>query len=205
MSDSFDLLDQLGDQKKVETLKAKLEKKTGTDISSKLDQIEADIEIAVGENRSAEDIVDGIINANFNTLNGDVEATEQDLQELMLHLRSMLDSCGGEFSKLQELNASEQKLVENATKAREDAEFEAKTAENMSNAWNILFGYKNSKVRKTKAELMNKIAGLKAAEEEAQRRYRERLKERRHWRKLKPNHQPSARHGWYCRKHDHRR
>ena len=94
----------------------------------------------------------------------------------MLHLRSMLDSCGGEFSKLQELNASEQKLVENATKAREDAEFEAKTAENMSNAWNILFGYKNSKVRKTKAELMNKIAGLKAAEEEAQRRYRERLK-----------------------------
>ena len=27
MSDSFDLLDQLGDQKKVETLKAKLEKK----------------------------------------------------------------------------------------------------------------------------------------------------------------------------------
>ncbi|MFT7592570.1 MAG: hypothetical protein ACI9UJ_002509, partial [bacterium] len=140
MSDSFDLLDQLGDQKKVETIKAKLQKKTSEDISSKLDQIEADIEKAVGENRSAEEIVDGIIDANFNTLNGDVEATEQDLQELMLHLRSMLDSCGGEFSKLQELNASEQKLVENATKAREEAEFEAKTATNMSNAWNILFG-----------------------------------------------------------------
>ena len=88
----------------------------------------------------------------------------------------MLDSCGGEFSKLQELNASEQKLVENATKAREEAEFDAKTAENMSNAWNILFGYKNSKVRKTKAELEQKIADLKAAEEEAQRRYRDRLK-----------------------------
>src|SRR6056300_3798 len=110
MSDSFDLLDQLGDEKKVETLKAKLEKKTNEDIASKLDKIEADIEKAVGENRSSEEIVTGIINANFDSLNGDVEETEQDLQELMLHLRSMLDSCGGEFSKLQELNASEQKL-----------------------------------------------------------------------------------------------
>jgi hypothetical protein len=176
MSDSFDLLDQLDDQKKVETLKAKIEKKGGKDIASKLDQIEADIEKAVGENRSGEEIINGIINSNFNVLNGDVEATEQDLQELMLHLRSMLDSCGGEFSKLQELNASEQKLVELATKAREDAEFESKTAENMSNAWNILFGYKNSKVRKTKAELARKITGLKEAEEEAQRLYRDRLK-----------------------------
>ena len=176
MSDSFDLLDQLGDDKKVETLKAKLQKKTGEDITSKLDKIEADIEKAVGENRSSEEIVTGIINANFDSLNGDVEATEQDLQELMLHLRSMLDSCGGEFSKLQELNASEQKLVDNATKAREDAEFEAKTAENMSNAWNLLFGYKNSKVKKTKADVAKMIEALKAAEAEAQKRYRDRLK-----------------------------
>lgn len=176
MSDSFDLLDQLGDDKKVETLKAKLQKKTSEDITSKLDKIEADIEKAVGENRSSEEIVTGIINANFDSLNGDVEATEQDLQELMLHLRSMLDSCGGEFSKLQELNDSELKLVANATKAREDAEFEAKTAENMSNAWNILFGYKNSKVKKTKAEVAKAIEALKAAEAEAQKRYRDRLK-----------------------------
>ena len=88
MSDSFDLLDQLGDQKKVETIKAKLQKKTSEDISSKLDQIEADIEKAVGDNRSAEEIVDGIIDANFNTLNGDVEATEQDLQELIVSLQT---------------------------------------------------------------------------------------------------------------------
>lgn len=100
MSDSFDLLDQLGDQKKVEKLKANLEKRKRTDISSKLDEIESEIEKAAGENRSSEDIVKGIISSNFNTLNGDVEATEQDLQELMLHLRSMLDSCGGEFAKL---------------------------------------------------------------------------------------------------------
>lgn len=176
MSDSFDLLDQLGDQKKVENLKAKLEKKSGNDIASKLDNIEAEIERAVSENRPAEEIVSGIINANFDTLNGDVEATEQDLQELMLHLRSMLDSCGGEFSKLQELNAAEQKLIENATNARKEAEQEAKDAEGMSNAWNLLFGYKNSKVKKTKAELEAKVEALKAAEAEAQKRYRDRLK-----------------------------
>ncbi|MBO6515198.1 MAG: hypothetical protein JJ975_01430 [Bacteroidia bacterium] len=176
MSDSFDLLDQLGDQKKVENLKAKLEKKSNENIATKLDKIEAEIEKAVGENRSSEEIVSNIINSNFDTLNGDVEATEQDLQELMLHLRSMLDSCGGEFSKLQELNTSEQKLIDNATKAREEAEQEAKDAESMSNAWNILFGYKNSKVKRTKAELEQKVEALKAAEAEAQKRYRDRLK-----------------------------
>jgi chromosome segregation ATPase len=120
--------------------------------------------------------VSGIINANFETLNGDVESTEKDLQELMLHLRSMLDSCGGEFAKLQELNASEQKLVDDATKARENAESELKDAESMSNAWNILFGYKNRKVRKTKAELEAMVEALKQAEQEAQKRYRDRLK-----------------------------
>jgi chromosome segregation ATPase len=176
MSETFDLLDQLGNQKKVETLKAKLEKKSKEDIGSKLDNIEAEIEKAVGENRSSEEIVSGIINANFETLNGDVESTEKDLQELMLHLRSMLDSCGGEFAKLQELNASEQKLVDDATKARENAESELKDAESMSNAWNILFGYKNRKVRKTKAELEAMVEALKQAEQEAQKRYRDRLK-----------------------------
>ncbi len=176
MSDSFDLLDQLGDQEKVEALKAKIEKKTSTDISSKLDKIEQEIEKAVEENRSTEDIVSGIINANFETLNGDVNATEADLQELMLHLRSMLDSCGGEFANLQELNDSELKLIDKATKAREVAEKEASDAESMSNAWNILFGYKNRKVKATKTDLTKKIELLKAAEAEAQRRYRERLK-----------------------------
>ena len=176
MSDSFDLLDQLGDQKKVEALKAKVQQKKSKNVVAKLDQIESEIEKAVAENRSSEDIVSGIIEANFKTLNGDVEDTEGDLQELMLHLRSMLDSCGGEFSKLQELNDSELKLVANATKQREDAEFEAKTAENMSDAWNILFGYKNRKVKSTKAELEARIVGLKAAEVEANKRYRDRLK-----------------------------
>ncbi len=176
MSDSFDLLDQLGDQKKVEALKAKIEKKTSTDITSKLDKIEQEIEQAVADNRSTEDIVSGIINANFETLNGDVDATEADLQELMLHLRSMLDSCGGEFGKLQELNDSELKLIELATKAREAAEREAADAENLSSAWNILFGYKNRKVKSTKEDFEKKVEGLKNAEAEAQRRYRDRLK-----------------------------
>ena len=116
MSDSFDLLDQLGDEKKVEELKAKIEKKKGSDVVERLNKIEEEIERAAANNQSSEDIVSGIINSNFETLNGDVESTEEDLQELMLHLRSMLDSCGGEFAKLQELNDSETKLVENAKK-----------------------------------------------------------------------------------------
>lgn len=176
MSDSFDLLDQLGDEKKVEALKAKVQKKSKENVVVKLDEIESEIEKAVAENRSAEDIVSGIIDANFKTLNNDVDATESDLQELMLHLRSMLDSCGGEFSKLQELNDSELKLVANAKAKREEAEFEAKTAENMSGAWNLLFGYKNRKVKSTKEELEMRIKGLKAAEVEANKRYRDRLK-----------------------------
>ena len=176
MSDSFDLLDQLGDEKKVESLKAKIEKQAGRDISSKLDAIESEIEKAVADNRPTEDIVSGIIESNFETLNGDVESTEKDLQELMLHLRSMLDSCGGEFAKLQELNASEQKLVDDATSARQEAEVDAKRAQDMSDAWNILFGLKNRRVRNTKEELEQRIEALKAAEVEAQKRYRDRLK-----------------------------
>ncbi|MBI1306883.1 MAG: hypothetical protein GC181_09770 [Bacteroidetes bacterium] len=176
MADSFDLLDQLGNDKKVTELKARIEKKKGESVVSKLDKIEAEIEKAAQGNKSSEDIISGIINSNFESLNGDVDQTESDLQELMLHLRAMLDSCGGEFSKLQELNDAETKLVQDATKARQRAEVEAEDATKMSNAWNILFGYKNRKVRSTKAELEAKVEALKAAEAEANRRYRDRLK-----------------------------
>ncbi|MFT4522503.1 MAG: hypothetical protein ACI8ZN_001453 [Bacteroidia bacterium] len=176
MADSFDLLDQLGDQKKVENLKAKIEKKKSSDVLLKLDKIESEIEKAAQNNQNSEEIISNIINSNFATLNGDVDSTEADLQELMLHLRSMLDSCGGEFSKLQELNDSELKLVAAATEARNRAEIEAKDAEGMSDLWNILFGYKNRKIKNTKVDFDKKIAGLKAAEEEANRRYRDRLK-----------------------------
>ncbi len=36
----------------------------------------------------------------------------------MLHLRAMLDSCGGEFANLQELYESELELIASAKKAR---------------------------------------------------------------------------------------
>ncbi len=176
MADSFDLLDQLGDEKKVNELKAKIEKKKGSRVLSKIDEIEAEIERAAAGNKNSEDIISGIIDANFDSLNGDVDATEADLQELMLHLRSMLDSCGGEFAKLQELNKVEAKLVTDATKARQRAEVEAEDAEQMSNAWNIFFGYKNRKVKRTKKEVTEMIEALKAAEAEANKRYRDRLK-----------------------------
>jgi hypothetical protein len=176
MADSFDLLDQLGDEKKVDQLKAKIEKKKGINVLSKIDEIEAEIERAAQGNKNSEDIISGIIDANFESLNGDVNATEADLQELMLHLRSMLDSCGGEFSKLQELNKAEIKLVDDATNLRKRAEIEAEDAVDMSNAWNILFGYKNRKVKRTKKELDEKVEELKAAEAEANKLYRDRLK-----------------------------
>ena len=176
MSDSFDLLDQLGDDKKVRDLKAKIEKKKGADLISKLDNIEEQIEKAANENRSAEEIVSGIINANFETLNGDVDQTEQDLQELMLHLRAMLDSCGGEFSKLQELNPTEQGWVDAAKSAVTEAEEELSDAKGMSNAWNILFGMKNRKVKSSEAELKAGIEAVKQAELRANKSYRDRLK-----------------------------
>lgn len=174
--DDFDLLSQLGSKDKVDELKAKIEKKKSVDILSKLDEIEDKIETAAHDNKSQEEIVGNIIDSNFETLNSDVKESEQDLQELMLHLRSMLDNAGGEFSKLQELNEEELKLVAKAKEELSDAESALRKAEGMSNAWNILFGYKNSRVKSTKAELEKEIAELKEAEVEANKSYRNRLR-----------------------------
>ncbi len=44
MADSFDLLDELGDEKKVNELKARIQKKKASDVISKLDSIESEIE-----------------------------------------------------------------------------------------------------------------------------------------------------------------
>ncbi|MCB0755717.1 MAG: hypothetical protein KDB98_09005, partial [Flavobacteriales bacterium] len=167
MSDSFDLLDQLGDAKKVESLKAKIEKQKSTDIVSKLDQIESEIDRAVADKRDPQEIVSGIIESNFETLNGDVDQTEQDLQELMLHLRGMLDSCGGEFSKLQELNAEELAWIEQAKKKLSEAENDLAGAKGMNNAWNILFGYKNSQIAKKEEGLAQSQTNLKDTEARA--------------------------------------
>jgi len=176
MADSFDLLDELGDEKKVNELKARIQKKKASDVISKLDSIESEIESAASNNKSSEDIVSGIINAKFESLNGDVESTEKDLQELMLHLRAMLDSCGGEFANLQELNKGEQGLVSGAKAKLQGAETELEEAKAMGDAWNILFGYKNSKVRSTTKQLDAAEQDLKQAEQDANRMYRERLK-----------------------------
>ncbi|MBX2846440.1 MAG: hypothetical protein KTR13_09520 [Saprospiraceae bacterium] len=176
MSDNtFDLLEQLGDEKKVEQLKARIEKKQGQDVIQKLDEIEAAIEKAAGS-KTAEEIIKNIVNSNFQTLTGDVEASEKDLQELMLHLRAMLDSCGGEFSKLQELNDEELKLVDNAKRRVEKAKKDLDKANGMSNAANIWFGMKNRRVKKATEELAASETGVKTAEEEANKRYRDRLK-----------------------------
>lgn len=173
--DNFDLLSQLGDEKKVKDLKAKIEKKTSVDYVSALDDIENKIESAAGE-KSGEQIVKDIVDTNFESLNGNVKETEQDLQELMLHLRAMLDDAGGEFQKLQELNPEEQKWVDQAKSKLADAEESLKDAEGMSNAWNILFGMKNSRVRNAKEEIKETTAGIKEAENKANKSYRDRLR-----------------------------
>ena len=65
MADSFDLLDQLGNDKKVENLKARIEKKQGQNLINKLDSIESEIEKAAQGNKSSEDIISGIIDSNW--------------------------------------------------------------------------------------------------------------------------------------------
>ncbi len=174
-NDSFDILDQLGDSKKVKNLKAKLEKKGKSNILGKLDKIEAEIEKAASSNRSGEDIVSNIVDAEFDSLNQDVNDTERDLQELMLHLRSMLDSCGGEFEQLQELNGDELKLIEKSKQRLKDAEMEKINAQNMPNIANLLFGMKNRKVKKSMQAYDQAETGIKQTEEEANRLYRARL------------------------------
>ena len=174
--ESFDLLSQLGDDSKIKSLKAKLDKKKSSDILSKLDDIESKIETAANDNKSQEEIVANIIDSNFETINGDVKESEQDLQELMLHLRSMLDNAGGEFSKLQELNKDELEIIAKAKRELKRAEDAFSNAEGMSNAWNILFGYKNSKIKSTKADQEREIVELKQAEVDANKSYRDRLR-----------------------------
>ncbi|MEN9002249.1 MAG: hypothetical protein ABF242_08050, partial [Flavobacteriales bacterium] len=174
--ESFDLLSQLGDDSKIKSLKAKLDKKKSSDIISKLDDIESKIETAANDNKSQEEIVVNIIDSNFETINGDVKESEQDLQELMLHLRSMLDNAGGEFSKLQELNKEELEIIAKAKRELKRAEDAFSNAEGMSNAWNILFGYKNSKIKSTKADQEREIEELKQAEADANKSYRNRLR-----------------------------
>jgi hypothetical protein len=174
--ESFDLLSQLGDDSKIKSLKAKLDKKKSVDILSKLDDIESKIESAANDNKSQEEIVANIIDSNFETINGDVKESEQDLQELMLHLRSMLDNAGGEFSKLQELNKDELEIIAKAKRELKRAEDSFSDAEGMSNSWNILFGYKNSKVKSTKVEMDKEVVELKQAEVDANKSYRNRLR-----------------------------
>ena len=175
-NDSFDLLEQLGDKSKVEALKAKIEKKQASDVAAALDRIEADIDKAVSDDRSTEDVVNDIIKANFKNLNGDVEETERDLNELMLHLRAMLDSCGGEFAKLQELDPSEQAIVDRAKAAHAKAERMLDKAEDMPDLANLLFGMKNRRIKKYSKEVEEAVTEIKEAEEEANRMYRDRLK-----------------------------
>jgi len=174
-SDTFDLLDQLGDEKKVKELKAKIEKKKAVDVLNKLDEIEAAIEKSAGT-KSAEEIIASIVDSNFNSLNSDVEDSEKDLQELMLHLRAMLDSAGGEFSKLQELGPEELALIAKAKKRLATAEAELAKAEKMPGIANILFGMKNRRVKKSKEEHARADAGIAISEEDANKRYRDRLK-----------------------------
>ena len=138
------------------------------DIESKIDN--------AADSKSGEEIVKDIVDANFKSLNGNVEETEQDLQELMLHLRAMLDNCGGEFAKLQELNPEEHKWVEEAKAELAKAETSLKNAESMSNAWNILFGLKNSRVNGAKKDIEEGKVELKEAEAKANKSYRDRLR-----------------------------
>ena len=175
-NDSFDLLDQLGDGQKIEKLKAKIEKQSEKNLVGRLNQIESEIEEAVSENKSAEDIIQNIIAAKFQTLNDDVKSNEKDLQELMLHLRAMLDNCGGEFAMLQELNSSEQDLIDSAQRKLDKETRELSDAESMAGFWNVLFGMKNRRISKNKKELADAQSKLKEAELEANKRYRDRLR-----------------------------
>ena len=93
-----------------------------------------------------------------------------------MHLRSMLDSCGGEFAKLQELNDTEKAWVAEAKRQLEEDNTDLKEAESMGDGWNILFGLKNRRIRNAKKELQEAEEGFKAAEVRANKSYRDRLK-----------------------------
>ncbi len=175
-SASYDLLEQLGDPKSVNALRHQIQSKAGQDIAGKLDRIESDIEKAIQQNRPTEEVVRDIIQANFGTLNQDIQNTEKDLNELMLHLRAMLDSCGGEFAQLQELNDEEEAIVERAKAAYAHAEKALSRAKDMPDLANLLFGMKNRRIKKFSKEVEDALTEIKTSEEAANRMYRDRLK-----------------------------
>jgi chromosome segregation ATPase len=94
----------------------------------------------------------------------------------MLHLRAMLDSCGGEFAQLQELNDDEEAVVNRANAAYAKAEQALSKAQGMPDLANLLFGMKNRRIKKSTKEVDEALTEIKEAEEAANRMYRDRLK-----------------------------
>lgn len=92
----------------------------------------------------------------------------------MLHLRAMLDNCGGEFANLQELNKNEQNLVAGA-KSKMEVVADLTEANAMSNAWTLLW-HEDQPGERTDQGPEAAEQGVKKAEQDANRMYRERLK-----------------------------
>jgi chromosome segregation ATPase len=88
----------------------------------------------------------------------------------------MLDSCGGEFAQLQELNDQEEAIVERAKAAFANAEKALAKAKDLPDLANLLFGMKNRRVKRMSKEVEEALAEIKSSEEEANKMYRDRLK-----------------------------
>lgn len=109
-----------------------------------------------------------ILEADLEQLRTDALQEERDLAAAVFGLNSQIEQLGAEYSKLSELNASENALIGSAKQELADAQDQLQRA---NRAW----FFRGSKIRKAEAAIQTAEQNVKTAEAEARRRQRQRL------------------------------
>jgi len=161
MSDDFDLL---------ETDSASSQEKVEVNWGKAVDQMKS--KLAQEDDPEARQ---KILNATLDDVVGMAEKDRKTLLDAIKDLTDYQDEVGIIFEKFSTLNATEQKVIDDAQKRLERAKIELEDAENVKdNWWNNLWGRK-SRIRKKKAELEAAQKDREAADMKAKAMFQERI------------------------------
>jgi len=162
MSDDFDLLETDSSSQKSQKLEVDWGKAVDQ-MKSKLAQ-EEDPEMR-----------QKILNATLDDVVGMAEKDRSSLLEAIKDLTDYQEEVGIIFEKFSSLNASEQKVIDDAQKRLERAKIELEDAEKVADTWwNNLWGRK-SRIKKKQAELDAATKDREAADMKAKQMFQERI------------------------------
>ena len=161
MSDDFDLLETNSNEKTgkvdvnwgkaIDTMKSKLAQEDDPEVRQK------------------------ILNATLDDVVGMAEKDRTTLLDAIKDLTDYQDEVGIIFEKFSSLNASEQKVIDDAQKALERAKIELEDAQNKPDTWwNNLWGRK-SKIKKAEQDLVEAEKIRAAADNKAKAMFQERI------------------------------